>query len=68
MSKHKTTLDAVITAMGDFASKTRDDRLSVEVSRVVQRLRARAPNERTTLSRRERAVARPFLRMLEAQG
>ena len=61
MKDENPQLTALIDAMGRFASNTKDDRLSVEVARVAQRLQnVNKPFERP-LNARERAIIRPFL-------
>lgn len=61
MKDNNPQLTALIDAMGRFASNTKNDQLSVEVARVVQRLQhANKPFERP-LNARERAIIRPFL-------
>ena len=61
MQDENPQLTALIAAMGRFASTTKNDQLSVEVSRVAQRLQhVNKPFERP-LSARERAIIRPFL-------
>lgn len=67
MKDQNPQLTALIDAMGLFASTTRNDTLSVEVARVVQRLRhVNRPFERP-LTARERAIIRPFLVQQAAQ-
>lgn len=61
MQDENPQLTALVEAMTKFASKTKDDRLSVEVARVAQRLQhVNKPFEKP-LTRRELAVMRPFL-------
>ena len=62
-----TQLDVLIEAMGRFASTTRNDRLSVEVSRVVQRLQNVGKPFARPLSQRDLAVIRPFLAVQAAE-
>lgn len=51
----------MIDAMTQFASTTKDDRLSVEVARVAQRLQHAGKAFEKPLTRREISVMRPFL-------
>ena len=52
----------LVAKMGEFAAKTKDDRLSVEVSRVANRLSHAGAAFERRLTTRELAVIRPFLR------
>jgi hypothetical protein len=63
---HNPALAELIQHMAQFASTTRDDRLSVEVARVVQRLRNRDKPFERAFSRREQAVIRPFIAHIAA--
>jgi hypothetical protein len=56
-----TQVDAIVEAMTRFASSTRDDRLSVHVARVAQRLRHQGNPFEKPLTRAEQRVIRPFL-------
>lgn len=60
------TIDSLVEAMTRFASTTRNDRLSVEVARVAQRVRHQGEPFEQPLTARERAVVRPFLARVEA--
>lgn len=57
-------LSAVVDAMTNFASTTRDDRLSVEVARVAHRLQHMGGAFEKPLTRREMSVIRPFMAKL----
>lgn len=65
MKDENPQLTALIDAMGRFASTTKDDRLSVEVARVAQRLQHVSKPFEKPLTARERAVIRPFLAKIE---
>ena len=68
MKDENPQLTALIDAMGRFASNTKNDRLSVEVARVAQRLQhVNKPFEKP-LNARERAVIRPFLAKMEQEA
>lgn len=56
-----TQIEAVVDAMTRFASNTRDDRISVHVARVAQRLQHQGKPFEKPLTRAERQVIRPFV-------
>lgn len=56
----------VVDAMTRFASTTRDDRLSVAVARVAQRLQHAGKAFERPLTRQEISVIRPFLNHVAA--
>lgn len=59
-------INAVIAAMGKFASNTKDDRLSVMVSRAAARLQKQGQPFVEPLTNEERAVIKPFLDRIAA--
>lgn len=56
-----TKLDAVIAAMTKFASNTGDDRLSVAVARVAQRLQHQGAPFETPLTGKEQRIVNMFI-------
>lgn len=59
-------INAVITAMGKFASTTKDDRLSVLVSRAAARLQRQGQPFVDPLTKDEQAVIKPFFERIAA--
>jgi len=59
-------LEALIEAMTTFAANTKNDLLSVRVSRVAQRLQHRGEPFEKPLTRGEVAIIRPFMARIAA--